>query len=382
MKSKNYIPADEKIYWAAFYYSGIGGEKKLRLLFNKFGSLKKAWDYFCNNRTKYPKTALKLALTENLIQKIRNFSLEKLKSDLEKFNIRLITLDSAEYPKKLRATKNPPLVLYYVCQSALREVLTDKILAVVGTRRATAYGKKALNHLLPEIVKRNIGIVSGLAFGIDIYAHKLTLEQGKKTVAVLAGGLDSVYPSEHKIFAKEIVAAGGALLSEFPPGTPYLRQYFPARNRIISGLADAVLVVEAKRKSGALITIDFAFSQGKKVLAVPGSIFSEQSRSVNGLFKKGASPIQNPENILEALYGDKKLAGTDFKSISAEKIDLAAEEKEILRYISFDFATSLNVVIRKTGFPAAKVVAVITRLELKGIVNSVNGSSYQKNINI
>jgi len=307
MKSKNCIPEDEKIYWAAFYHLGINGEKNLRRLIKKFGNSKEAWEYFYNLDINNVET-LHCNVSTEMVNKIKNFSLEKLKSDLEKFNINLVTLDSPEYPAKLKQIKNPPLVLYYKSKhvgAGFKPAPTENMLAVVGTRRSTAYGKQALNSLLPAIVKRNIAIVSGLARGIDIQAHKITLEHNGKTIAVLAGGLDQIYPPEHKKFAEDIVEAGGAIISEHPPGTQYLRQYFPARNRVISGLSDAVLVVEAKEKSGALITADFAFSQEKKVLAVPGSIFSAQSRGVNGIFKKGALPVQKPEDILEALFGRK-----------------------------------------------------------------------------
>ena len=379
MKSKNHTSEDEKIYWAAFYHLGINGEKNLRRLIKKFGNLEEAWEYFCN----YTRRDGACPVSTEMVNKIKNFSLEKLKSDLNKFNINLVILDSSDYPAKLKQIKNPPLVLYCICRDvAMQRLYEEAALAVVGTRRATAYGKQALNHILPEIVKRDIAVVSGLARGIDIHAHKITLEHNGKTIAVLAGGLDQIYPPEHKKFAEDIVEAGGAIISEHPPGTQYLRQYFPARNRIISGLSDAVLVVEAKEKSGALITAEFAFSQERKVLAVPGGIFSAQSRGVNSILKKGALPVQEPKDILEALFGRKsrkKHAETHCNASLSEEINLTSDEKEILQYLSPNCVTPLNTIIHKTSLPAAKVISVVTQLEINSLIENLDGG-YIKSI--
>jgi len=345
-------------------------------LIKKFGSLPEAWNYFKN--PKLCRGALQCAST-GLASKIEKFSLEELESDLIKHQIGIITLDSPEYPGKLRQIKHPPLVLYYKCRDALQCVSnTESVLAVVGTRHFTAYGKQALNHILPGIISRKVTIVSGLARGIDIRAHEITLKQKGRAIAVLAGGLDEIYPPEHKFFAQEIIDSGGLLVSEHPPGTQYLKQYFPARNRIISGLSDAVLVVEAKEKSGALITTSFAFSQGRKVLAVPGSILSSQSRGVNSLFQKNAIPVQQSEDVLAALFGRKrnKFCGSAAKqrlSFCQEGINLTTEESRILKNILLDNPIPLNIIIRKTGLPAARAISTVTQLEIKGVIELADG---------
>lgn len=223
---------------------------------------------------------------------------------MKDYRIKNISLGSADYSFKLKQIKHPPAKIYYM--GNLEILRCQFALAVVGTRMITNYAKQVLKLLIPEIARRNIVIVSGLARGVDITAHKSALENGGKMIAVLAGGLDEIYPPEHALFAEEIIKSGGLLLSEHSPGTDYLRQYFPARNRIISGLSDATLVVEAKNKSGALITASFAFSQRRTVMAVPGSIFSPQSQGVNGLFKKGAMPVQCPEDILKYFFPKKR----------------------------------------------------------------------------
>lgn len=278
-------------------------------------------------------------------------------------------LKPEDYCAELRKIKHSPKQLYFLGD---KSIFFEKFfLAVVGARRATAYGKMVLRQILPDIAKRKIVIVSGLAKGIDCLAHEIALEHDCPTIAVMAGGLDLIYPPENKKLAERIIEKRGIIVSEHPPGTQYLRQYFPARNRIISGIADAILVVEAQEKSGALITAKFAFSQGKKVLAVPGSIFSTQSRGVNGLFLKKALPVQKSEDILEVLLG-RKIYRKSSKIFEKNNIILNAEEEKILNFLNFNVVTPLNYVIRKTGLSTAKTIAVITQLELKGLVEAVN----------
>jgi len=371
MKSKNSISDQEKIYWAAFYHLGIGGEKNIRCLVKKFGNLQRAWNYFCNRSSGRD---AKFCVSTKLIEKIKNFSLEKLESDLERHKIGIIMLDSSEYPSRLKRIKNPPLVLYYKSMHA-KFCVSEKgpILGVVGTRRGTSYGKQVLNYVLPDIVRRNVTVVSGLARGIDAHAHKITLDNDGKAIAVLAGGLDQIYPPEHTKFAEEIISLGSVLISEHPPGTQYLKQYFPARNRIVSGLSDAILVVEAKEKSGALITADFAFKQGRKVLAVPGSIFSGQSKGVNQIFKKGALPVQEPRDILEVFFGSGHVETQNFASLRQDEINLTSEERKILKYILFNRPVPLNNIIRKSRLSSAAVISIISQLEIKNLIESTGG---------
>jgi DNA processing protein len=294
----------------------------------------------------------------------------KMKNDL----IKKILPESSSYPERLKKIKYPPKELYY---RGNLELLKEKyILAVVGTRKITDYGKQALRLLIPEIAKRNIVIVSGLALGVDILAHKLTLENGGLAVAVLAGGLDEIYPPEHYNFSEEILKNKGLIISENCPGTQYLRQYFPARNRIVSGLSDAVLIIEAKRKSGALITAEFAFSQNKKVLVTPGSIFSEQSQGTNNLMGKGAIPVQNPEEILKLIYGWKRTRKNITKNNQNLPSNLSREEKNILGIIPFDIPLEVNNIIRQTEMSPAQVIALLTQLEIKNLIESDRSSTY------
>jgi len=216
-----------------------------------------------------------------------------------KKEIKKITLEDKNYPPLLKKIKNPPKTLYYLGKLEKKE----NGLAVVGTRKCSSYGKEVTTELVSELSEAGLTIVSGLAPGIDTLAHQTCLKTKRETIAVLGTGLDekSIYPKSNLLLAKKILEERGALISEYPPGTRGTHFTFPQRNRIISGLSLGVVVVEAKEKSGALITANFAFSQKRKVFAIPGSIYSSNSRGCHLLIKKGAKLIEKAEDILKEL---------------------------------------------------------------------------------
>jgi len=295
---------------------------------------------------------------------------------MENIEIKKITLKSENYPSKLKEIRSAPKELFYLGNL---EILKNKsALAIVGTRKATSYGKKVLRAIIPDICLRNIVIVSGLAYGIDVLAHELALENKGKAVVVLAGGLDQIYPPEHKLFAQKIIKSGGLLISEHAPGVEYLRQHFPARNRIISGLSDATLVVEAKKKSGALITANFAFSQKRQLFAAPGDVFSPQSQGVNGLFEKGALPVQDSGDIFKFFFPHSKNSRkTEVdKKTEPTELNLSEEEKVVFDIVSTGHSIPINTLIRKSKFPPSKAVAILTQIELKGLIEMVEGQGY------
>mgnify|MGYP003300428085 CR=1 FL=1 len=211
-----------------------------------------------------------------------------------------ILIQSEEYPKQLKNIYDPPVKLYVLGN---KQLLSQKGIAIVGTRKASEYGKKVALQFSKDLSQKGINIISGLALGIDTYAHLGTLQQNSigKTIAVLGSGLDNLYPKQNIELAKKIIKSGGCLISEYPIGTKPERQNFPQRNRIISGLSKGVLVVEANEKSGALITTDFALEQGRDVFAVPGSVFSHISVGTNNLIKQGAKLVSKCEEILEEM---------------------------------------------------------------------------------
>ena len=202
--------------------------------------------------------------------------------------IKTIKITDEKYPKLLKEIYDPPKCLYTIGNI---EIFNNLSIAIVGCRDATDYGRKATKYFAYNLAKENVTIISGLAKGIDSFAHIGTLQAKGKTIAVVGNGLDIIYPKENEQLAKEIIKNGGAIISEYPIGTQPKKEHFPARNRIISGLSTGVIVVEAKEKSGALITADFAVEQGRNVYAVPGNINSLNSVGTNNLIKDGAIPV-------------------------------------------------------------------------------------------
>lgn len=205
-----------------------------------------------------------------------------------------ITKDSLSYPNLLKEINGKPKELYVLGNL---ELLRRKCMAIVGCRECSSYGAEVSQKLAYNLAKQNIVIVSGLAKGIDTYAHQGALEGKGKTIAVVAHGLDMIYPKENRELAKQIILNDGAIISEFPIGTKTAKENFPMRNRIISGISTGTIVVEAKEKSGSLITANFALEQGRELYAVPGNIISENSRGTNELIKNGAEPIISYESF-------------------------------------------------------------------------------------
>lgn len=213
-----------------------------------------------------------------------------------KYKVIKINMNSKFYPDRLRYIDSPPKVLY--CLGNL-ELLNYKYnIAMIGSRKCSLYGERAAKDFAFNLAKEDICIISGLAKGIDSFSHIGALNANGKTIAVLGSGLDNIYPVENKKLAESIVRKGGLLISEYPLGTLALKQHFPARNRIISGLSDSVLVVEARKNSGTNITVDFALEQGKDVFVIPGNIYSKTSDGTNFLITEGGIPVTSCKDIL------------------------------------------------------------------------------------
>lgn len=313
-------------------------------------------------------------------------SIENMINILEKEGISFITWNDPNYPAPLKEISSPPPVLYYKGRLD-NEIKTH--LAVVGSRKFSAYGEKAIAELLPRVIESGINIISGLALGIDALAHQKALELKGKTWAVLGSGLDrkSIYPAANRRLAQEIIDSGGTLISEFPPGTPPLKQNFPQRNRIIAGLAQATLVIEAKEKSGALITADYALEENREVLAIPGNIFSEFSAGPNRLIKSGAKTITSSGDILEA-YGldnrfdnksNKKIKANTKNSLSQPSFSLNSETETLVYKLLKESSEraekiSADEIIRKTKLDTSVINSTLSILELRGIAkNSESG---------
>lgn len=279
--------------------------------------------------------------------------------------IKKITIKDKEYPNLLRKIPDAPKVLYVKGEFPPEA----PAFAVVGTRRFSSYGKQSALEIAGDLAQAGLIIVSGLAPGIDTFAHQATLERKGRTIAVLGTGLDekSIYPKENLKLAREIIKTGGCLISEYPVGTHGSKMTFPQRNRIISGLSLGTLVVEAKQKSGSLITANFAFLQKRKVFALPGPIHSLNSKGPHYLIKKGAKLIENANDILE----DLKLPLAKAKKVEGE----TNEERLILKALE-EKSLHIDKIIEKTKLPSPIVAGTLAILEIKGKVRNLGANIY------
>lgn len=235
-------------------------------------------------------------VADNILNKHYRNNLDDYILKMKKQNVGIITIEDKEYPKLLKEIHDPPICLYY---KGNKKILNNVGIAIIGSRDYSEYGKKVAKNFSYNIAHNNINIVSGLAKGIDTYSHIGAICAKGKTIAVVGNGLDTIYPKENEIVVNKILELGGCILSEYPLGTKPERIHFPARNRIISGISNGLIVVEAKKKSGTLITVDFALEQGRDVFVVPGNIDSINSQGTNDLIKQGARVVTCYEDILE-----------------------------------------------------------------------------------
>ncbi|MEA3344318.1 MAG: DNA-processing protein DprA [Patescibacteria group bacterium] len=282
--------------------------------------------------------------------------------------INKITIEDSNYPKLLKKINKAPKTLYYK-----GKIYPDEIcFAIVGTRRFSSYGKETATKIAMELSGSNITIVSGLAPGIDTFAHTAVVEQKKRTIAVLGTGLDrkSIYPKENIQLSEKILELGGCLVSEYPPGTRGSRFTFPERNRIISGLSQGVLVVEAKIKSGSLITANHGFSQNKKIFAIPGPIYALNSQGPHFLIKKGAKLVDKTNDILQEL-NLPNLEQIQNKAQGAENL----EQRLILNILEQE-ALEIDEIIERTKLSPAITASTITILEMKQKIKNLGGNTY------
>lgn len=284
--------------------------------------------------------------------------------------IKWVSIFDENYPKLLVQIYDPPIILYYKGELLPAD---QKSIAVVGTRKITGYGKIVTEKFTKGLVDGGLTIVSGLARGVDSQAHLTTVNEGGRTIAVLGGGLNNIFPPENRILASKIISGFGAVVSEFPPDYPSLPGNFPARNRIISGLSMATLVIEAAEDSGSLITARFALEQGREVFAVPGPVTSELSRGPINLIKDGARAVFDPSEILEEL-GVSRVKSQE----SRVKIEnLSEEEKKILGVLENE-SRHIDEIGRELKLPAAKISAVLLKMEISGLVQSMGAGIYCK----
>ena len=301
-------------------------------------------------------------------------SIEREYQLVERRNVQILTIDDPQYPFLLKSIYDPPPVIYY------KGTFLDERsvpLAVVGTRKASSYGKMAAEKLCAALSEMGVCIVSGMARGIDTIAHKSALKLGNPTVAVFGCGLEYTYPPESGSLRRQIEEQG-AVISEFPMSTKPDRNNFPARNRVISGLSHGTLVVEAGEKSGALITAQFALEQGREVFAVPGNIYSPESRGTHALLKMGAKLTDSPEAVVEELSDSVMELLKERKNKVLESIPLNPKEEHLMSLMSVQ-EQHIDRVIENSHLSPAEVSATLVTLELKGVIRQTDGKMFTMN---
>jgi DNA processing protein len=355
---------EELQYWVGFsLISGIG-RVRFSQLENYFGNLSNAW--------KAGPAELKQAgLDRGAIKAITiwrpKISLEAEMEKIERYRVKVLTCRSPDYPSRLKEIYDYPPVIY-VRGSLLPE--DEWCVAVVGTRRASVYGRQVTEELVTDLARNKITIVSGLAKGIDTVAHRTALETGGRSLAVFACGLDTVYPAENAELARRLIQQG-ALISEYPLGVKPRADNFPRRNRILSGLSLGVLVVEAGESSGAMITAHLATEQNREVFAIPGSILSPASKGTNQLIQEGAKLVRDYTDILEELNLTAVAQQLEMK----EMLPASDTEAALLKQLSAE-PSHIDDICRSSGLPASTVSSTLTMMELKGLVKQVGGMNY------
>ena len=355
---------DDKRYWIGFtLVKGIGAVRFQRLL-EYFGDAETAWNA---NPAELAEAGLSLNLIERLIALREKVDLSSLWKQTQSKGILVLTWLDEAYPQRLKEIEQPPPVLY------LRGELIPEdtwAVAIVGTRRVTPYGRQVTEEIASFLAANGITVVSGLARGVDSIAHNAALKAGGRTLTVLGSGVDRIYPPENRVVADQIIEHG-AVLSDYAPGTPPESSNFPPRNRIISGLSMAVVVIEAGMTSGALITAEFAAEQGREIFAVPGNILAPQSKGTNKLIQQGAHPLLSASDIMQALnltrVGQHKAARKALPADDVEAKLLHAMGEEPLH---------VDEIRNQTNLPVEKVSATLVMMELKGMVRQVGNMQY------
>src|SRR5216683_3195298 len=346
--------------------TGIGPVGFRALLSYFHDDVETAWKA---GRTELARAGIARRAIENLLNLRATINPQAELERLEKLRMRVVTWRDRLYPPLLREVDDAPPVLY------LYGKLTEAdrfALAVVGTRNSSTYGQQVTQRMVTELARGDVTIVSGLALGIDTIAHTAALDAGGRTIAVLACGLDIIYPPVNRGLARRMVESGqGVLITEYPLGVQPEGGNFPARNRIISGLALGVLVVEAPEKSGALITADRALKQGREVFAVPGSILSNRSTGVNRLIQDGARPVMDVKDILDALNLFLVPQHVEMQAVLPEN----DEERALLKFLSHE-PCHIDELIRESELPAKDVSSTLIMMELKGMIRQVGGMQY------
>lgn len=362
------LSLDELAYWVAFSrIIGIGPVRFTLLLTFFHDDVAAAWKA---SSKELAAAGLDQKVIDSFIKQRAASNPHKELERLERLRVSVITIKDKDYPPLLKEISHAPPVLYVA--GTLKKEEDRFALGVVGTRKASAYGRQVTEQFARELAQGDVTVVSGLAHGIDTIAHTATLDAGGRTIAVLACGLDIIYPFDNLNLAKRIVESGqGALITEFPLGVKPDSKNFPARNRIISGLSQGVLVTEAPKQSGALITANFALEHGREVFAVPHNIYSAGGVGVNKLIQDGAHLVTSVNDILFCLNLFMIPHQVEMQTALPEN----AEERTLLALLSHD-PCHIDEIIRQSELPTMTVTSTLLMMELKGMIKQAGGMQY------
>ncbi len=358
---------DDLKYWLAFSHVNQIGSARLLRLQKHFSTLELAWQA---KPSDYLAAGLDQRTVDYLLLAKNSIDPDNLLTELERHQIGVCLFTDENFPPLLKQIYDPPAILYFRGQ-----LVTEGItLAIVGTRRISAYGAQVVKDIIPHLCQYHLITVSGLALGVDALVHQETLAVGGKTIAVLGNGLDdaNLYPSSNRYLAQKIIASGGVIFSEYPPGTLPLKQHFPRRNRLIAGLSQGVLIIEGDIESGSLITAAAALEQNREIMAIPGSIYSPNSAGPNELIKKGAHLIRNYRDVMDIM---------DLKEISqTNEIPTPTDpQQKLIWQILSNEPLEIDELIRQTGLGAADVNIQISIMELKKMVRKMTDGKISKN---
>lgn len=377
----NYKQAEEKLYLMALSMVPQVGGITAKQLINHCGSATQVFTASTRLLERVPGVGSKL------IQSIRNAGVvEKAHQEMEtcqRKGIQVITYIDAGYPFRLKQIFDAPLVIYYLGTAPLDHF---RVLSIVGTRKATAYGMQIVQELVAALSSYNVLVISGLAYGIDICAHRLALSYGIPTIGVMASGLDIIYPSVHRKEASAMIQQGG-LLTEHSLGCKPDPRKFPARNRLIAGLSDAIVVVEAAERGGALITANLANDYDREVFAVPGSWQQPYSRGCNHLIKDHKAHIlTKPEDLVLMMEWDQPTSNTakpaSQHKVKVDHLSLDTQEKAVVKFLQeSNQEVMLDKISWKTQIPIYQLASVLLQLEFKGLIKVYPGKKFKIALN-
>jgi DNA processing protein len=364
----------ERDYWLGFSTIPGVGPAKFRKLLEEFGTAKSAWKSLVEKENE---------AVGSHPTRLRDFSIEEYLKELQKNDVWFVTLLDENYPQLLKEIRNPPFVLYGKGDPSALSVRFGPSVGVVGARKTTQYGREVTKLLTTGLVLAGFTIVSGLALGVDAVSHMTALENNGKTIAVLGCGVDCCSPMENISIYNQILKSGNCIVSEFPLGMKPTLWSFPARNRIIAGLSQAVLVTEGAQDSGSLITAEFALKFGRKVFAVPGPITSSMSKGPYKLISKGAKLVTSGEDILKDLKFEYQPFGfTQGKNTKSEinpksKIRKGdTEEEDLILKLLQNEQLHFDELVHRTKFNSSRLSSIISIMEIKGLVKNAGGGDF------